>query len=82
MNGQNIKIRSEEEENVGAFGNWIKVKAIAVFDNVREYFKQIRVQQEQAKNNQNRSIKAHQQDILNSLPLEAKHRLGLYHLMD
>jgi hypothetical protein len=82
MNVQNIKIRRGEEENVGAFGNWIKVKAIAVFDNVREYFKQIHVQHEQAKNGKNRSIKAHQQDILNSLPLEEKHSLGLYHLMD
>ena len=82
MNVQNIKIRNEEEENVGAFGNWIKVKAIAVFDNVREYFKQIHVQQERAKNNRNRSIKAHQQNILNNLPLVEKHSLGLYHLMD
>ena len=82
MNVQNIKIRIEEEENVGAFGNWIKVKAIAVFDNVREYFKQIHVQQERAKNNRNRSIKAHQQNILNNLPLVEKHSLGLYHLMD
>ena len=82
MNVQNIKIRSEEENNVGAFGNWIKVKAIAVFDNVREYFKQIHVQQEQAKNIRNRSIKAHQKNILNNLPLAEKHSLGLYHLMD
>jgi hypothetical protein len=82
MNVQNIKIRSEEEENVGAFGNWIKVRAIAAFDNVRENFKQIHVQQEQAKNNKNRSIKGHQQNILNNLPLAEKHSLGLYHLMD
>ena len=82
MNVQNIKIRSEEEENVGAIGNWIKVRTIAVFDNAREYFKQIRTQQELAKSNRNHSIKAHQQDILNNLPLAEKLSLGLYHLMD
>jgi hypothetical protein len=82
MNVQNIKIRSEEEENVGAFGNWAKVKATAVFDNVREYFRQIQAQQGQAKNNRNRSIKAHQQNILYNLSLAEKHSLGLYHLMD
>ena len=82
MNVQNIKIRNEEKENVDAFGNWLKVRTISVLDNVREYFKQIRVQQAQAKNDRNRSIKTHQQDILNSLPLEEKHSLGLYHLMD
>ena len=82
MNVQNIKIRNEGKGNVDAFGNWLKVRTISVFDNVREYFKQIRVQQVLAKNNRNHSIKAHQQDILNNLPLAEKHSLGLYHLMD
>ena len=82
MNVQNIKIHNEEKENVDAFGNWLKVRAISVLDNVREYFKQIRVQQELTKSNRNRSIKVHQQNFLNSLPLKEKHSLGLYHLMD
>ena len=82
MNVQNTKIRNEEKENVDAFGNWLKVRTISVFGNVRKHFKKIRVQQVQAKNNRNHSIKAHQQDILSSLPLKEKHSLGLYHLMD
>jgi hypothetical protein len=82
MNVQNIKIRSEEEENVGAFGNWLKVKAIAVIDNVREHFKQVHVQQAQAKNNRNRSIKAHQQGILRSKTQFDVYNLDLFHLMD
>jgi hypothetical protein len=82
MNIQNIKIRNEEKENVDAFGNWLKLRTISVFDNVSEYFKQIRVQQVRAKNNRNRSIKAHQQDILHNLPLAEKQSLGLYQLMD
>ena len=81
MNVQNIKIRSEEEEHVGTFGNWLKVKAIAVIDNVREHFKQVRVQQAQAKNNRNRSIKAHQQNNLNGLPLEEELSLGLFQII-
>ena len=80
MNVQNIKIRSEKEENAGTFGSWLKVKAIAVIDNVREHFKQVRVQQAQAKNNRNRSIKAHQQNNLNGLPLEEKLSLGLFQI--
>ena len=82
MNVQNIKIRNQGKDNVDAFGNWFKVSVIAVFVNVREIFKQIRVQQEQAKYDRSRSMKVPQQDILNSLPLEEKHRLGLYHLMN
>jgi hypothetical protein len=82
MNVQNTKIRNEGKENVDAFGNWLKVRTISVFGNVREYFKQIRVQQVLAKSNRNRSIKVHQQNFLNSLPLKEKHSLGLYHLMD
>jgi len=82
MNVQNIKIRNKGKDNVDAFGNWLKVRTTAVFDNVREFFKQYRIQQEKAKNNRNRSMKARQQDILNNLPLDAKHSLGLYHLMD
>jgi hypothetical protein len=58
MNVQNIKIRNEEKENVDAFGNWLKVRTISVFGNVREHFKQIRVQQVLAENNRNHSIKA------------------------
>ena len=81
MSIQNIKIRNEEKDNVDAFGNWLKVRTTAVFDNVRECFKQIRIQQERDKYNRGRTrtMKANQQDILN---LEEKHRLGLYHLMD
>jgi cystathionine beta-lyase/cystathionine gamma-synthase len=81
MSIQNTKIRNEEKDNVDAFGNWLKVRTTAVFDNVREYFKQIHIQQERDKYNRSRTptMKAHQQDILN---LEEKHRLGLYHLMD
>ena len=82
MNVQNIKIRNEGKEKVDAFGNWLKVRTISVFGNVREYFKHIQVQQEQAKNTRSRSIKAHQQDILHNLPLAEKQSLGLYHLMD
>ena len=81
MNVQNIKIRSEEEENVDAFGSWLKVKAIAVIDNVREHFKQVRVQQAQAINNRNRSIKARQQGI-RSKPQFDVYNLDLFHLMD
>jgi hypothetical protein len=81
MSIQNIKIRNEEKDNVDAFGNWLKARTTAVFDNVREYFKQIHSQQERDKykRGRTRAMKAHQQDILN---LEEKHRLGLYHLMD
>lgn len=82
MNVQNIKIRNEEKENVDAFGNWLKVRTISVFGNVREHFKQIRVQQVLAENNRNHPIKAPKQDILNNLSLAEKHSLGLYHLMD
>ena len=81
MNVQNIKIRSEEEEHVGTFGNWLRVKAIAVIDNVREHFKQVRVQQAQAKNNRNRSIKAHQQGIRSKTQFDV-YNLDLFHLMD
>ena len=82
MNVQNIKIRIERKEDVDAIKNWLKLKTIAAFDNARKYFKQIRAQQAQPKNDRNRSIKAQQQNILNNLPLEEKHSLGLYHLMD
>ncbi len=82
MNFQNINIRYEGKENAAPFENWLKVRTIAVFDKVRKYFKQIRVQQAQSKNYRNRSIKAQQRDILTNLPLEEKHSLGLYHLMD
>ena len=80
MSIQNTKIRNEEKDNVEAFGNWLNVRTTVVFDNVRKYFKQIRIQQERDKYNRGRTptMKAHQQDILN---LEEKHRLGLYHLM-
>jgi hypothetical protein len=82
MNVQNIKIRSEEEENVGAFGNWLKVKAIVFIDNAREHFKQVRVQQAKAKNSRNRSIKVHQQGIPRSKTQFDVYNLDLFHLMD
>ena len=82
MNVQNIKIRNERKENVDTIGNWLKRSTIAVFDIARRYFRQIRVQQAQSNHDRNRSIKAQQRDILNNLPLEEKHSLGLYHLMD
>ena len=81
MSIQNIKIRDEEKDNVDAFGNWLKVRTTAVFDNVKEYFKQIHIQQERVKYNRGktRAMEARQQDILS---LKEKHRLGLYHLID
>ena len=82
MNIQNTKIRHEGKDSVDAFGHWLKARAIAAFDNVRESFKQNRIQHESAKNNRNRSMQAHQQDILQDLPLAEKQGLGLYHLMD
>ena len=82
MNVQINYIRYWGKDNLDAFGNWLKVRTTAVFDNVGEFFKQYRIQQEKAKNNRNRSMKAHHQDSLNNLPLKTKHSLGLYHLMD
>jgi hypothetical protein len=82
MNIQNTKIRHQGKDSVDAFGNWLKARAIAAFDNVRESFRQNRIQQEIAKNNRNRSMQARQQDILHDLPLVEKQGLGLYHLMD
>ena len=82
MNVQNIKIRSEEEGNVSAFGNWLKIKTIATIGNVREYFKQVRVQKAQAKINSNRSIKGHQQGIQRSKTPFGVYNLDLFHLMD
>ena len=82
MNIQTTKIRHQGKDSVDAFGNWLKAWAIAAFDHVRESFRQNRIQHEIAKNNRNRSMKAHQQDILQDLPLAEKQGLGLYHLMD
>ncbi len=82
MSVQNIKISNEGKENVGTIENWLKVRTIAIFDNARRYFKKIRFQQALSKNDRDRSTKTQQRDILNNLPLEEKHSLGLYHLMD
>jgi hypothetical protein len=82
MNVQYINIRNRGKDNIDAFGNWLKVRTTAVFDNVGELFKQHRVQQEKAKNNRSRSIKAHQQGILRSKTQFDVYNLDLFHLMD
>lgn len=82
MNVQYINIRNRGKDNVDAFGNWLKVRTTAVFDNVGEFFKQYRIQQEKAKNNRSRSIKAHQQGILRSKTQFDVYNLDLFHLMD
>ena len=82
MNSESISIRNDEKENIDDAGDWPKIRTVAVLGNVREFFKQIRVQQQHFKKDRTRSMKPHQHDILNNLPLTEKIRLGLYHLMD
>lgn len=82
MNVQYINIRNRGKDNVDAFGNWLKVRTTAIFDNVGEFSKQYCIQQEKAKNNRNRSIKAHQQGILRSKTQFDVYNLDLFHLMD
>jgi hypothetical protein len=82
MNVQYINIRNKGKDNVDAFGNWLKVRTTAVIDNVGEFFKQYRIQQEKTKNNRSRSIKAHQQGILRSKTQFDVYNLDLFHLMD
>jgi hypothetical protein len=82
MHIQNIHTLNEEIVDFTNVGDGLKAKTTTIFENIKALFRQVRVLQEQASNIGRHSMKAHQgQNILNQLPLEEKHRLGLYSLM-
>ena len=63
MNVQFTQTVNGERENFDDVGNGLNAKTATILESVREWLRKICIQQEQAKNSRNRSIKAHQQNI-------------------
>jgi hypothetical protein len=79
MHIQNIQAVNEEKVDFTNVGDEFKAKTTTLFENIKAFFRQVQVHQEQASNIRRHSMKTRQQhDILNQLRLEEKHSLGLY----
>ena len=83
MHAQYIQTVNEGKVAFTDVEDGLKAKTNTIFENIKAFFRQMHVQQDQANNIGRHSMKAHQrQGGLNRLPLREKHSLGLYHLMD